>query len=202
MALRTIDFLNSDRWIKGKRVLHFAPEYCLGLLFRNCAQKYMKADWLGKDFDIKADLCHMTNILDASFDVLVANDVLEHIPNDRAALSEIFRVLADPGLAILTVPQVRGRDRTLEDPQVNTDRARRLVYGQADHVRLPGRDYVDRILEAGFRATVVNHESFAPEDVKCHVLYPPSLSGDEVLRYERNIFFCFKETSSGNSGGS
>ena len=39
-----------------------------------------------------------------SFDLIAALDVLEHIPNDSAARSELIRVLAPKGLLIITVP--------------------------------------------------------------------------------------------------
>ena len=39
-----------------------------------------------------------------SFDLIAALDVLEHIPNDSAARSELSRVLAPKGLLIITVP--------------------------------------------------------------------------------------------------
>ena len=41
---------------------------------------------------------------DASFDVVIAAEVLEHIPADQAALREITRVLAPGGTAAVTVP--------------------------------------------------------------------------------------------------
>src|SRR5262249_57115538 len=41
---------------------------------------------------------------DGSFDVVIAAEVLEHIPADRAALREITRVLAHGGTLAVTVP--------------------------------------------------------------------------------------------------
>jgi SAM-dependent methyltransferase len=41
---------------------------------------------------------------DGSFDVVIAAEVLEHIPADQAALREIRRVLAPGGVAAITVP--------------------------------------------------------------------------------------------------
>ena len=41
---------------------------------------------------------------DASFDLLVCNHVLEHVPDDRKAMSECWRVLRDNGLAIFSIP--------------------------------------------------------------------------------------------------
>lgn len=41
---------------------------------------------------------------DASFDLVSALDVLEHMPDDRRAIQEIFRVLKKGGFALITVP--------------------------------------------------------------------------------------------------
>jgi SAM-dependent methyltransferase len=40
-----------------------------------------------------------------SFDVVIASEILEHIPDDNAAMSEIARVLRPNGLAAVTVPR-------------------------------------------------------------------------------------------------
>jgi SAM-dependent methyltransferase len=45
-----------------------------------------------------------TKLPDGSFDVLVANHVLQLLPNDKAALREWMRLVGRTGLAILTVP--------------------------------------------------------------------------------------------------
>ena len=41
---------------------------------------------------------------DASFDLIVSNDVLEHIPDPAAALRECFRVLRPGGAMLATFP--------------------------------------------------------------------------------------------------
>lgn len=41
---------------------------------------------------------------DASFDVVVAMDVLEHLPDDRAAMCEFHRILKPGGRVVATVP--------------------------------------------------------------------------------------------------
>ena len=42
---------------------------------------------------------------DGSFDRVIASEILEHIPDDRAAMAELARVLAPDGLAAVTVPR-------------------------------------------------------------------------------------------------
>jgi SAM-dependent methyltransferase len=90
---------------------------------------------------------------DDHFDVVICSHVLEHVPDDRKAMHELRRVLKPGGLAILLVPMA-DMPVTDEDPTV-TDPAERLRrFGQFDHVRTYGRDYFDRLREAGFTVTV------------------------------------------------
>lgn len=42
---------------------------------------------------------------DAAFDLVVASEVLEHVPDDRAAIAELTRVLRPGGMAAVTVPR-------------------------------------------------------------------------------------------------
>ncbi len=51
----------------------------------------------------QGDVCRMP-FEDASFDVVLATDIIEHVDNDLKALEEINRVLAPGGTALITVP--------------------------------------------------------------------------------------------------
>lgn len=95
------------------------------------------------------DIHHMP-FQDDSFDVVLCNHVLEHVNDDRLALREIYRVLRPGGWAILQSPVDPTRETTFEDPSITSLREREKNFGQADHVRLYGRDYALRIREAGF----------------------------------------------------
>lgn len=41
---------------------------------------------------------------DASYDVIICNHVLEHVPDDRSAVRELGRILSDRGFLFLSVP--------------------------------------------------------------------------------------------------
>ena len=85
----------------------------------------------------------------ASFDFVVCFHVLEHIPDDRAAMSELRRIARHDGCVVLQVP-LREASRTEEDPTASpAEKLRR--FGKDDHVRYYGLDVVDRLEDAGFR---------------------------------------------------
>ena len=71
-----------------------------------------------------------------SFDVLFCSHVLEHVRDDRKAMSEMFRVLKPGGWAVIQVPIAT--HRTIEDPSITDPRERERLYCQSDHVRLYG----------------------------------------------------------------
>ena len=154
------------------RVLHVSPEYCLGLVLRPRARRYLRADYIAADCDVRQDITRMP-FHGAPFDGVVCCDTLEHIDDDRAALAECRRVLRPGGVAILTVPQRDDDGPTIEDPSVTTDAERSARFGQSDHVRLYGSDFGDRIAAAGFRVTWVDASTFDPGYVSEHVLLPP-----------------------------
>jgi SAM-dependent methyltransferase len=104
---------------------------------------------------------------DESFDVIFCSHVLEHVPDDRKAMREFARVLKSSGWAVILVPCFPDRGKTFEDWSV-TDPAEWLkVFGQADHVRVYGNDFADRLQECGFDVRVVHPCDFlSPKDMK------------------------------------
>ena len=178
-----------EELIFGKRLLHFAPEKVLQRYFREKAGKYVTADFLALHCDLKLDISNMKEVPDEQFDTLVACDVLEHVPDDFAALKETFRVLTRGGTAILTVPQQDGLNVTFEDPSINTPEQRTKCYGQWDHLRIYGNDFADRIRKAGFEVTVVDEKVFSGEQVKRQILFPPVLSKHPLATNHRKVFF-------------
>tara|TARA_B100000676_G_scaffold172004_1_gene169107 strand:- start:4064 stop:4843 length:780 start_codon:yes stop_codon:yes gene_type:complete len=132
-------------------ILHVAPESCIqNALLQKPGTRYLGIDRY--DDDANATQQDLTNLTYAAscFDLLICNHVLEHIPDDRAALSEIHRVLRPGGLALIMVPIDRNRQKTYEDPQIISPSARYEAFGHPYHVRLCGWDYADRMRESGF----------------------------------------------------
>lgn len=132
------------------RVLHVAPEPQLGPAIRALVARYETADISPRRApDHLLDICD-TGLPGGRYDRIVCNHVLEHV-DDIRALAEMFRLLAPGGLVLLTTPIVEGWATTYENSAITTPEERRLHFGQADHLRIYGRDLRDRIRQAGFR---------------------------------------------------
>ena len=89
--------------------------------------------------------------------MILCSHVLEHVVDDRKAMRELHRVLHPSGWALIVVPIASRRDETFEDPAVLTPADRERVFGQADHVRIYGRDFKARLEEAGFTVSVEDY---------------------------------------------
>ncbi len=132
------------------KVLHIAPEQCFYSRFRRMNNlDYITADLNSPIADIKLDVQDIP-FNNNTFDVIICNHVLEHVPDDRKAMCEILRVLKPGGYAILQVPMDITLETTYENPDIKKAKEREIHFGQKDHLRLYGRDYLQRLKECGF----------------------------------------------------
>jgi SAM-dependent methyltransferase len=140
------------------RVLHFAPERHLSRRIAALAPtQYLKCDLYPGSADVQhVDIEHMS-FDDGSFDLVIANHVLEHVSDDNKAISEVSRVLKPGGWAVLQTPYSDMLEKTWSDPGIATAAARLQAYGQEDHVRLFGRDIFERFSRHGLSAKVSTH---------------------------------------------
>jgi SAM-dependent methyltransferase len=76
--------------------------------------------------------------------------VLEHVDNDRQAMSELFRLLRPGGLAVLSVPINATRQQTYENPLASSPDQRFAHFSGEDHRRFYGLDFAERLVGAGF----------------------------------------------------
>ncbi len=138
----------------GLTVLDIAPWDVLAARARSVAGlRYLAVD-LGTRpaIDFRGDLTRL-GVRSSSVDLVVCFHVFEHIADDAAAMRELCRVLSPTGTALIQVPLPV--EVTEEDPDAPPEeRARR--FGQPDHVRNYGWDFVDRLGSAG--VTVERHD--------------------------------------------
>lgn len=151
-------------------VLHIAPaERNLVRRFRAAAESYVVGDVDPRRYAripgvgevVYVDLTAIP--FSRAFDLIYASHVLEHIPDDRRAMREVYEHLRVGGLAVFLVP-LRGEVTEDGEPDLSAaERQRR--FGQWDHVRQYGSDIVDRLSEAGFEVTVLDAADLGPEPI-------------------------------------
>jgi SAM-dependent methyltransferase len=164
------------------RILHFAPEGCLTQKLAALAPlEYVKCDLYPTNKDIQRVDIEAMPFSDGSFDMVIANHVLEHVDDDRMALQEIRRVLCLDGVAILQTPYSASLKKTWSDSGIVTGEARLQAYGQEDHVRLFGQDIFERFAASGLRPCLETHAGLLAK-------YDPAVFGVN----EAEPFFLFR----------
>lgn len=141
-------------------------------------EKLAFAGWTSTNYNTdKIDLIDLP-YPDASFDTVVSTHVLEHIKDDRAAMSEIARVLRPEGFAVLAFPTKPGPTaENLSDTL--TPQERRAKFYWHDHFRVYGMsDVQSRLRAGGLEVTAV----FAAD------LGVPGCAADDV------VFKCTRDT--------
>jgi SAM-dependent methyltransferase len=146
---------------KETKILHIAPEEKLsGQLLKAGFETYICGDFFADGYTYPAHVQNI-NVLnipypDNTFDLVICNHVLEHIEDDRKAMSELRRVLKTNGQAILQVPISKNSEITIEDFSMSDPKQREIIFGQSDHLRIYGQDYTGRLQQSGFNVQRLN----------------------------------------------
>ena len=167
----------TDFFTKNYKVLHIAPEQEFLRRFKKMKNlDYTSADLFSPIVDVKADILDLP-FDDESFDIVICNHVLEHIEDDRKAMSELCRVMKKGGWGILQVPMKISSEKSYEDFSITDPKERQKHFGQYDHVRWYGMDYFDRLKSAGFEAEANFYsQEFSDAEIKKF-----GLSKNEIL---------------------
>jgi SAM-dependent methyltransferase len=186
LYLTELGFFNTTKKIK---LLHFAPEKS----FYDIFSKMENIDYFPCDLALKrykysnGATIHKVDITaipfeNDSFDFIICNHVLEHIPNDKLAMDELYRVMNNGGNGYFQVPIDYSREKTYEDFTIIKPKEREIAFGQNDHVRYYGKDYKHRLTQSGFK---VKEDDFVKR-----------FSDEELFKYglDKNelIYFCEK----------
>lgn len=138
--------LQTSAFEPGSRVVEVAPLRSLEKIFLSQPQ----LDYTS--FDIERHAMERGDVTsmrygDDSVDWFICYHVLEHIPDEKAALSEIHRVLRPGGSALFQVPIDWAAPATREYPAPDPR--------DVGHVRRHGRDFGKRIADRGFEVVQV-----------------------------------------------
>ena len=147
-------------------LLHIAPEVALKRQFERHYGKEHAESYLTADLESPLAKLHF-DVQDIplegeSIDIVICNHILEHVESDHRALSEIRRILRPGGWAVVMSPVDLSREKTFEDDSITDPAERTRLFGQYDHRRVYGRDYVERLAEVGFEVYDENYRERLP----------------------------------------
>lgn len=153
-ARRLYTLLNEEFMKPGINVLDFSP---FRILYKKWKKKtdinYFSTDF-GTDFlaDYKYDITNI-DCKDENFDLIICYHILEHIIDDKLAMSELYRVLKKNGKVLIQTPFKEGE--IYEDYSITTEEGRLEHFGQEDHVRIYSVSGLEKRLKStGFEVEV------------------------------------------------
>lgn len=156
----------------GERLLEIAPIELVRPTATELGMEYVSLDLKSARALVLGDLCDLP-FSTAAFDVVVCFHVLEHVPDDAAAMAELGRIVKAGGDLVIVVPWDQGRRETFEDPDTDPADYER-VYGQSDHVRIYGADFSGRLRAAGLEVDEVMWSTlFTPAEYATFALDGP-----------------------------
>lgn len=179
-----------DFWknFTSSKILHFAPEKNLSEKIQSLDPlQYIKADFVPREKDIKKIDATSIPFSNDSFDMIICNHVLEHIPQYLKAIGEIHRVLKPNGIAILQTPYSKILKNNFEDENINTDEQRLFFYGENDHFRIFGEEnFFNDLKRAGLKLEVIRNRDLFNEKISFY--YGVNFSEDliKVRKLENN----------------
>lgn len=144
------------------KMLHIAPEVALMRKFKkmyaSTPDRYVTADLESPLADMHFDVQQIP--LEAeSFDAIICNHIMEHVEDDGKALRELHRILRRGGWGVILSPVDLEREHTFEDDTITDPAERTRIFGQYDHRRIYGRDYAERLREAGFEVYDIDYKN-------------------------------------------
>ena len=157
------------------RLLHAAPEVALMRklkeLYKDSPQQYVTADLESPLADMHFDIQQIP-LADGEFDVVICNHIMEHVEDDLRAMRELYRVMRRGGWGVILSPVELDRATTFEDDSITDEAERTRIFGQYDHRRVYGRDYADRLREAGFEVEDLDYAATLAPDERTRFALP------------------------------
>ncbi len=147
------DYLNKNEHLLSSGLLVFAPLPAYQIWFKRHRINYVSTDLFDRFVDVKADIQQLP-YANNEFGFISCDHVLEHVHDYAAALKELYRVVKIGGCVEITVPILPGLETTYEDETIVSPNDRTKAFGQNDHLRFFGNDFIGILRNAGFEVTV------------------------------------------------
>ena len=141
----------SNIYNENYHILHIAPEKNIKDKFDGKNPNYLTGDIQFGKANHLVDLTDMrSQFEDNYFDYIICSHVLQDIVNEKDAVNEIKRVLKNDGSLILSIPICFQMSKTLENKNLTLPIERLIYFGNRNHVRMYGNDYLYRLNDFGF----------------------------------------------------
>lgn len=139
-------------------VLEFAPSPGFAKVIEKAFPiQYKTSDLFMEGVDYKLDIQDLSSIPNNSIDFIICSHVLEHIPDDKKAMENMFNILKPGGKAIMMVPILKNFNSVDEDPECTDVSERWRRFGQDDHIRLYSQKvFKSRLQQAGFAVELIS----------------------------------------------
>jgi SAM-dependent methyltransferase len=170
-----------DNWLRAQSEAKYFLEIGPSQPLRNYLKAQMNsvyrcADLFREDVDDRVDITQMSIYHDGQFDFIICSHVLEHIPDDKKAIQELYRILKPKGEAIIMVPINLGVAQTEEDPDCTDIPTRWHRFGQDDHIRMYNKqDFIQRLSNEGFVVEQLGEAHFGNSNFELHAIFPTSV---------------------------
>ena len=167
--------------LKDASILYFAPERSMMRWMERNGITCTTAD-LYSSGDLKLDIQN-TGLDDSSYDVVIANHVLEHVDVYRNALAEVQRILKPNGFFICSFPMDPKVELLDEETEPLSEMERIRRFGQSDHKRVFGMKAEKLLIEAGYEIEIIDGGDYPDEILP--IIGPAD--------YDMNRLFCCRK---------
>jgi len=136
-------------------ILDFSPPLYFYKKLKALKEIQYKATDFEKQFtaDLNLDITNI-NLSSNSIDMILCYHILEHIPDDKKAMGELYRILKSQGKCFIQTPFKEGD--IYEDFSKQSKEERQLHFGQDDHVRIYSLPSLkERLENAGFKIEIL-----------------------------------------------
>jgi len=156
--------------LNNPSILHFAAEPIFYPLFKK--YHYKTTDYYLTDVDFPQEDIQNLSFADETYDLILCNHVIEHVPDDGAALRELYRILRRKGCTLLSIPG-------------NWKRLETILFGDLTyngHYRDYGKDIIKKL-------EIIFDKVDAMDIYKYNNYYPLPLG---LVEGHDLIFLCYK----------
>lgn len=187
-----INYLNNHPDIPRENILFIGPNKFFADVL--APDGYFSIDIYPYDYvDVIGDLGTLP-FMDISFDMVICFRVLEHIPDDMSALTNLRTILKDNGSLFLSVPLYEGIENTFDYTTDRNNCQRGPTWAYPDHARdYSINDLENKITQSKMQFEKITHNN----DASNNMLYKLKPDNDAIGKkmdyiYTDIVYRCFR----------